>query len=64
MCGRKFQIVAQEMQENLVKIVNEQVGRVEADLQLLSDENTILESERDLHFRKRVEEGVERARER
>jgi hypothetical protein len=62
MFREEFLIVARETQKNLVEILDEQVGWVEADLKMLSDENTILESERDLQFRKRVEEVVDRAK--
>jgi hypothetical protein len=44
------------------EIVNQQVGLVEADLQMLRDENVVLESERDPEFRRRVGAEVERAR--
>jgi hypothetical protein len=44
------------------EIVNQQVGLVEADLQMLRDENVVLESERDPEFRRRVGAEVERVR--
>ena len=44
------------------EIVNQQVGLVEADLQMLRDENVALESERDPEFRRRVGGEVERVR--
>jgi hypothetical protein len=50
------------MQEKLIEVVSEQVELVEADLQLLRDGNAILESERDLGFKKRVGAEVERAK--
>jgi hypothetical protein len=62
MCREKFLIVVRETQEDLAEIVDEQVGRVEADLQLLSEENAILESERDLAFKNRVAAELERAK--
>jgi hypothetical protein len=44
------------------EIINQQVGLVEADLQMLRDENVVLESERDPEFRRRVGAEVERVR--
>ena len=41
------------------EIVNQQVGLVEADLHMLSNENVVLESERDPEFRTRVGAVVE-----
>lgn len=44
------------------EIVNQQVWLVEADLQVLKDENVVLQSERDPEFRRRVGAEVERVR--
>jgi hypothetical protein len=56
-CREKFRIVARDMQDALLEVVNEQVEQLEADLQILRDGNQITESERDVGFKKRV--GVE-----
>ena len=44
------------------EIVNQQVDLVEADLQMLRDENVVLESERNPEFRGRVIEEVRSVR--
>jgi hypothetical protein len=61
-CREKFQVVARDMQNSLLKVVNEQVGQLEADLQILRDGNQITESERDVDFKKRVGMEVQSAR--
>jgi hypothetical protein len=62
MCRNKLRIIAREMQEALVEIVNEQVGHLEADLQILRDGNEIKECERDDAFKKRVGAEVDSVR--
>lgn len=41
-------------------ILTQQIGSVEADLQMLRNENVLLESERNPKFRKRVKAEVEK----
>lgn len=38
----------------MLEVLSEQVQLIEADLQILRDENVVLESERDPNFRERV----------
>jgi hypothetical protein len=61
-CRDKFRIVARDMQNSLLEVVNEQVGQLEADLQILRDGNQITESERDVGFKRRVGAEVQSAR--
>lgn len=55
-----FKNIACGLQDKVNHLVNQQVGHIEADLQLLRDENVVLESERDPSFRRRVKTEVER----
>ncbi|KAH7406760.1 hypothetical protein DE146DRAFT_404176 [Phaeosphaeria sp. MPI-PUGE-AT-0046c] len=57
-CRDKLRQIAQELQEQMMEVVSVQVELVEADMQLLRDGNAILESERDLDFKRRVEEEL------
>ncbi|KAF2462919.1 uncharacterized protein BDR25DRAFT_298822 [Lindgomyces ingoldianus] len=61
-CKKRFRRIASGLQEKVDEVVNQQVGLVEADLQMLRDENVVLESERDPEFRRRVEVEVERVK--
>ncbi|KAF2194396.1 hypothetical protein K469DRAFT_495226, partial [Zopfia rhizophila CBS 207.26] len=61
-CKEKFRDIARGLQDKVNEIVNQQVGLVEADLQMLRDENVVLESERDPEFRRRVGAEVERVK--
>jgi hypothetical protein len=47
----------------MIEVVEEQGKRVEVDLQLLRGSNTILESERDVGFKRRVTEEIWRVKE-
>ncbi|KAF2278876.1 uncharacterized protein EI97DRAFT_372095 [Westerdykella ornata] len=62
LCEETFTRIAQDFQDKLIQIVDEQVGSVKADLKMLSDENAIAESEKDPEFRERVEAALERVR--
>jgi hypothetical protein len=44
------------------EVVKQQTGLLQADLQMLRDENVVLESERDPEFRRRVGSEVVRAK--
>ncbi|RYP50632.1 hypothetical protein DL768_003914 [Monosporascus sp. mg162] len=61
-CKEKFRDIARGLQDKVNEIVNQQVGLIEADLQMLRDENVMLESERDPEFRRRVGAEVERVK--
>lgn len=57
-CRDKLRELAQELQEKMIEVVDVQVGLIEVDMQLMRDGNAILESERDLDFKRRVEGEV------
>lgn len=57
-CRDNLRKLAQELQEKMIEVVDVQVGLIEVDMQLMRDGNAILESERDLDFKRRVEGEV------
>lgn len=61
-CKAEFRKIASELQDKVNEIVYQQVDLVEADLQMLRDENVVLESERNPEFRGRVMEEVRSVR--
>ncbi|RYO81753.1 hypothetical protein DL764_009715 [Monosporascus ibericus] len=61
-CKERFRDIARGLQDKVNEVVNQQIGLVEADLQMLRDENVMLESERDPEFRRRVGAEVERVK--
>jgi hypothetical protein len=58
-CRESFGDIARLLQNNINEIVNQQVELVEADLNMVANENVMLESERDPEFRVRVGAAVE-----
>jgi hypothetical protein len=54
-CKAGFRDIALSFQEKANESIRQQVQLIEADLQILKDGNTVLESERDPDFRSRVE---------
>ncbi|CAO2651427.1 Nn.00g039970.m01.CDS01 [Neocucurbitaria sp. VM-36] len=61
-CKESFRDIVLELQDKLDEIVQEQLEFVEADLQILRDENVVLESERNPEFRRRVRAEMERVK--
>ncbi|KAH8732134.1 hypothetical protein GQ44DRAFT_767167 [Phaeosphaeriaceae sp. PMI808] len=58
-CRNGFREIAQGLQDAVNQDVNAQVDLIRADLQLLSDENVVLESERNPEFRRKLEAEVD-----
>ncbi|KAI2485011.1 hypothetical protein Ptr902_03951 [Pyrenophora tritici-repentis] len=54
-CKADFRDIACSLQKKVNESIRQQVQLIEADLQILKDGNTVLESERDPDFRSRVE---------
>jgi hypothetical protein len=54
MCRERFRAVARGLQDQMVETIKQQVGLIEADLQVLGDSNAISESETDLEFKSRL----------
>lgn len=59
----EFRAIAQATQDDLSAAVRRYLEEVHASMDLVRDENTAIESQRDLAFRRRVNHAVEAAQE-
>lgn len=59
-CRKEFKRITRQLEDEANQVTNQQVALIEADLQMLRDENAVLESERDPEFRRRVMTEIER----
>jgi hypothetical protein len=62
-CKKKFYALADRLHGQINEIVKHQVALIEMDMQILTAENCVSESERDPAFKRNVGAAVERAKE-
>lgn len=61
-CKERFAEIARRIQEEVETTVQEQIEHIRADSEMLQNENTVLECERDPQFRDRVRAEMSRIR--